>query len=246
MSEDINETSSSNKDRWDKVQLFSKAFSLLIIPILLAIITYNLQSTLKQKDVQIRFVELAIKILTENPGNSSKEIRTWAADIIEKHSGSKLGEAKSIIISEKAFPKTWEELGLPNPGNSISIEIENPGAIITANDLCEMRCLNEVKGFYDEPHDYRVFGLASLPAGKYAWTTAGDLKNRERMNLIATGWGPSNIEIHKDKNGIIYVIGYGDIKTIIDKKMELYPERPSNQFSLKAIGIPLSTIVRME
>ena len=246
MNEELDNSISKKKDIWDKLKIIASSISLLIIPILLGIITYNIQSSLKQKDVQIRFVELAIKVLSEKPNDSSKDLRRWATDILDRYSGVALGPARDKLINQDSLPKSWEELGLPNPNKPISMKIENPDEIVRAKDLCDLRCKNEVQGVYESPHDYRTIKLSGLPSGKYAWVTAGDLKLKEDMLLVATGWGSANIEVHKNSEGKVFIVGYADINRVQPKKILLFPVRPPNSFSLEVVAIPIDIVEEIE
>lgn len=233
---------SNPKDNWDKLQVIAKSISLIFIPLLLALITFFLQSSLKQKEVKLRFVELAIRVLQENPEKSSKELREWAANIIEKDSDVKLGGAREILVNKSPLPKSWDEMGLTAPDKPINMQISNPDQIIISKDRCDLRCDNGVRSIVSGPYDYRIIKLNDLPKGSYAWTAAGDLKDKEDMIVEPTGWGPSNIEIQKNTEGKVFVVGYVNTQELSKKKVIFYPSRPQNNFPVDLVAIPLDLI----
>ncbi|MBF0529558.1 MAG: hypothetical protein HQK55_09860 [Deltaproteobacteria bacterium] len=236
----------NSKDKWDKFKIISGAVSVLLIPIILGIITYNLQALLKTKDLQLRFSELAIQILRDDPNKSSKELRLWAVNILELHSGVSLGKAKEVLINEMPFPKSWESMGLPNPEKPIAMKIKSTKGIITSKNIWEIRCRNGVRDISVGPYDYKGMTLKELPNGSVAFTAHENLTSKDKMTVVADGWGAANIEIHKNNDGVVFVVGYSEIGKITDVEFEFFPTVIPNNFHLQAVAIPLSEIIEVK
>ncbi len=97
------ESSTSN---WQKLDYISKAIAAVFIPITLAILANVVATANKQRDAEVKFVELAVAILTEDPRDNTnpeadQKIRGWAVKILDKYSGVPMSEdeAKAAITT---------------------------------------------------------------------------------------------------------------------------------------------------
>src|SRR5689334_8691458 len=92
-------------NRWEKAQALATIFSVLAVPVVLAILGYYFNSALKEREVQGKFVELAVAILREPPQEQARPLRTWATRIIDKYSGVGLTEeTKGLLEHKLSFP----------------------------------------------------------------------------------------------------------------------------------------------
>lgn len=90
MSEEEKDNQSKQKDLWDKL----KIVSLFLIPVLVAIMGYIVNLTLKKSDVQLRMVELSLEILQKDPNQSKHHLglRKWAIQMLEDKAGMEFPE----------------------------------------------------------------------------------------------------------------------------------------------------------
>ena len=90
MSEPQGLSAPPKKDIWD----IFKAISIAAIVPLVAWFGHQVNVTVKERDAQIKMLELAVGVLGQDPGkNENKEIpglRKWAMDVIGKYSGVEL------------------------------------------------------------------------------------------------------------------------------------------------------------
>lgn len=78
----------------------------LAVPIAVAYLANYYSASIKDKDVGVKFVELAITILSKDPNQSDANIRRWATKILERYSDVPLGdEARKDIIDTVPLPK---------------------------------------------------------------------------------------------------------------------------------------------
>lgn len=75
-----------SQDRLERWQSIASITSSIAIPLILAVIGYLVQNQISSDGLQKDYVEIAINILKENPSTQEKELRIWAATIIEKYS----------------------------------------------------------------------------------------------------------------------------------------------------------------
>jgi hypothetical protein len=74
---------SSRKDWWDKLRVVGSA----AIPIVLAVLGWQVNVTLKARELNVQYVNLAIDILqSDNPSEATQQLRLWALDILALHS----------------------------------------------------------------------------------------------------------------------------------------------------------------
>lgn len=87
---------------WEKLPVLSGLLAAVIIPLALALIGNWYSTAVKEKDTQIRYVELAIRILSQEPSKQTENIRNWAVQVINFYSDVKIGdETKEELLREK-------------------------------------------------------------------------------------------------------------------------------------------------
>lgn len=93
---------------WEKLKIIAVSIGTLLIPIVINIQGHEYSKVIKEKETQLRFVELSIEILTEKEGNENLYLRKWATDIINSYSEIPLNDSITIdLISNKIkLPKS--------------------------------------------------------------------------------------------------------------------------------------------
>ena len=85
----------------DTAIAISSVISALAIPV----VGYWVSSAVKNKEIEGKFVELAVNILKGEPTASQRNLREWATDIINRNSGVRLSkEATSDLINRTVIP----------------------------------------------------------------------------------------------------------------------------------------------
>lgn len=75
--------------------------SLIIIPIVIAYMANSYQEEMSRQKMNSEYVALAINILKEPPKPETKELRTWAVDIIDHYSEIKLSTPLRDSLTQK-------------------------------------------------------------------------------------------------------------------------------------------------
>jgi hypothetical protein len=95
------------KDGWEKAKALSVIFAALVIPIVIAIIGYFVNASLKEREVQGKFVELAVAILREPVKGEDRPIRIWATEVVNKYSGVPFSDqTRGVLIDKLSLP--WD------------------------------------------------------------------------------------------------------------------------------------------
>jgi hypothetical protein len=88
------------KDGWDKFQIWINCISLILI----ASIGLILNSTLQNREVNSKYVEIAVEILKTDPDKSPKNLRTWAIDVVNEYSKVKLSIGAQEELKTNSLP----------------------------------------------------------------------------------------------------------------------------------------------
>lgn len=97
-------------EQLEKLKAISATISAVVIPIVVLIVGNNYSAATKERELQGKFVELAVAILREPPEKQSRNLRDWATQVITNYSGVPLSpEAKRELIET-----------IPLPGSSVS------------------------------------------------------------------------------------------------------------------------------
>ena len=85
------------KDSWDKVKIGAEILKLL------AVIWVGLliNTSLKSKEIDLKYVQLAVGILQSEPTKDSQYLRNWAVDIVNIYSEIDLNEGTKNELLQK-------------------------------------------------------------------------------------------------------------------------------------------------
>lgn len=94
----------------ERARVLSGLLASVLVPVAIALAGHWFGAALKEREVQMRFVELAVGILGEKPQPASAEVRSWAVDIIDKFSPVPLStdarnQMKAIEILQKSMER---------------------------------------------------------------------------------------------------------------------------------------------
>lgn len=98
---------------WEK----TKVLSALLVPLTIALVGHWYTAAISEREVQAKFVELGVSILQAPPTDGTKNLRTWAIDVLNKYSGVPIDEAtKKDLIENIPLPSTtsWSESPPPS------------------------------------------------------------------------------------------------------------------------------------
>lgn len=94
-------------NRLTKVRDFAIAVSSVVSAIAIPVVGYWVSSALKNKEIEGKFVELAVDILKAEPTDAQRNLREWATHVINNYSGVRLSaEASSDLINKIVIPSS--------------------------------------------------------------------------------------------------------------------------------------------
>ena len=76
------QNSKPQKDWWDKSKIVINILALIIAPLIIAYYGNSINSTLKEMEIKVKYVEIAAGILSEKPREETNALRDWAVEVI--------------------------------------------------------------------------------------------------------------------------------------------------------------------
>lgn len=133
----------------EKLKTASAIVTAVVVPVALAYVGNSYSSALKEREMQARFVELAIDVLRKPPEKGAEALRSWSVDVIDKYSG--------VPFSASVRQRLIESGSLPTSSGSrrISLKVAESEA---ASTVSRFRAL----GFVDVQSSPAGDGLAII------------------------------------------------------------------------------------
>ena len=91
---------SVQKDNWDKAKIIAEIFAII------AIIFYGqlINTSIKEREINLQLVQVAIDILRTEPNISTKILREWAIEVVDNYSGVPFTEHVKKELLNKQLP----------------------------------------------------------------------------------------------------------------------------------------------
>ena len=89
---------------WEKTRILTSILATILIPSFLGFVGHSYTAALKEREMEGKFVELAIDILRETPSPDKEPLRGWATKVIDQYSGVPLAEAREALKKSTPLP----------------------------------------------------------------------------------------------------------------------------------------------
>jgi hypothetical protein len=87
---------------WEKARAVSTIVATVVIPLAIALSSNWYGQQQKDKEVQLKYIELSIQILSAPPTDSNQAVRKWAIDTINRYSEVKIdAQAEEELLKEQ-------------------------------------------------------------------------------------------------------------------------------------------------
>ena len=90
----------AKKDGWDKFHILTNFIAVLVI----AIVGWCIDSTLKRRETSAKMVEVAVGVLKSKPNASNGNLRTWAIQVVNRYSEVPLPIQAQEELKTNALP----------------------------------------------------------------------------------------------------------------------------------------------
>lgn len=84
--------SDNKKDGWDKAHILIQGFAYIAIPIVIFGLGLNINSSIQERAINVKYIEIATEILRDEPNKETDPLRDWAIKIIVEYSDIELTE----------------------------------------------------------------------------------------------------------------------------------------------------------
>jgi len=71
--------------RWERIRILASVASTVLIPVVIAVVTNGYTSAIKQNELGVRYVEIALSILRAPPSEQTSSLRKWAIEVTATH-----------------------------------------------------------------------------------------------------------------------------------------------------------------
>ena len=105
---------------WEKLRVSATVISAVLIPVVVAIIGYYVNTAIKGDELSLKYVELAVRVLQDAPRDETENLRNWAIDVINNYSDVRLSEDAKLELRRGPIPelepdarnaRVWESMG---------------------------------------------------------------------------------------------------------------------------------------
>jgi hypothetical protein len=81
-----NASSTELPARWERIRILASVASTVLIPVVIAVVTNGYTSAIKQNELGVRYVEIALSILRAPPSEQTSSLRKWAIEVVNTNS----------------------------------------------------------------------------------------------------------------------------------------------------------------
>lgn len=92
-------------EAWEKAKTTSSIIAAVFLPVVLLYVGNTYSTAIKERELQGRFVELAVDILKQAPTDDTRNLRDWATQVISLYSGVELSpNTRKDLIERTPLP----------------------------------------------------------------------------------------------------------------------------------------------
>lgn len=77
----------TQRDTWDKIQSLSTIIATIVIPVVVTVLGNGITKAVRDAEIRAKYTELAIGILQRPPVDGDADVRGWAVEVVQEHSG---------------------------------------------------------------------------------------------------------------------------------------------------------------
>ena len=183
----------------DLTRLFTSIMASIAIPIVIFFVGKNIESTLKAKELEAKYVEIAVGILTQPPSLGTENLRNWAIENINEYAEIKFSEEAVDELKNESLPTIGKTFENTAPNYTISTSPRNIEYIVITDT--QEATMNSALRVFNDP-SYRT-------SYHYLIGTGGEIERLVSEEHIAWHAGKSTWEGNQNLNR--YSIGIGMI-----------------------------------
>ncbi|WHI52998.1 N-acetylmuramoyl-L-alanine amidase [Microbulbifer sp. MLAF003] len=190
------------------LKLFTTIIASVAIPIVLLIVGKGIEGSVKSKELETKYVEISVGILTEPPRPETVNLRKWAIDNINRYAEIKLSEEAQEELNTESLPSV--KIGTSSPSRNFTVpssprSIEYVVIADTENATLESVMSSLSRPNVNASYHYVIGTDGTIEklveeeniawhAGRSSW------KGKENLNSISIGIGLVHLATSDGKN----------------------------------------------
>ena len=113
---------------WEKIKVLSVVIASLTVPVVVAVVGNSYSKEQKDKEIGVRYVELAVEILRAAPSPDNKALRTWAISVVDHYSALPLPKEAQAELQFEQLKIQVENLSKFQQESSKTLDALNEAA----------------------------------------------------------------------------------------------------------------------
>ena len=94
---------------WEKLRIGANAIGAVAIPVIVGLIGWQVNASVKERDAEIKMIEMAVGILQAKPDpEATTGLREWAVDLIDRHSEVAISSEARDELVKRPLPMSAE------------------------------------------------------------------------------------------------------------------------------------------
>jgi hypothetical protein len=94
----------ANVSKWAGLKAISVFLASVLIPVVIFLGGNSFSKAIKDKEIKLRYIEIAVQILQQEPNENNKDIRNWAIKVISKYSEVPINEETAKELMKLRIP----------------------------------------------------------------------------------------------------------------------------------------------
>jgi len=201
----MNDKKTFSVEKW---KLIISAFASVFIPLVIFAVGVMIDNTIKQQELSVKYVELAVNILSEPPMPETQNLREWAIKNIEKYSEVPLDDKVQKELKTESFPTQIHDSLTKARNFTVPSEPRKVEYIVITDT--ETPTLKSVKNFISKPGASASYHYLIGVDGRIekiveeeniAWFAGhSEWEDKKNLNSISIGIGLVHLATQDGKN----------------------------------------------
>jgi GH24 family phage-related lysozyme (muramidase) len=125
---------------WKKIQILTGLIGAILVPTVVGIIGNTINQSIKNNEIGLSYVQLAVSILKEEPNPNTENLRKWAIAVVNNYSDVDLSEEAQQELQKERIGVTdiaseFDSLSLKVTTDPVGVQIIGYNHTLTSEEL---------------------------------------------------------------------------------------------------------------
>lgn len=131
---------------WEKIKIITSILATIAVPVVVLLVGKSIESSIKERELSVKYIELAVSVLKDEPTPETNNLRQWSIDIINKYASIRLSNDAVKELENKALPSSNSKFEIDNGAlvskGELSLSLKKSGG----SSRCFFMWWNKVEG----------------------------------------------------------------------------------------------------